>query len=344
MREKITLAECKPGDVVDEEVIDIRTGIVLCQKNFMLTEESIQWLNKFLPSDIYIYKSTLESVWHLSNELIKAYSERKKKLSTVLYYSAKNNQINCKILEEIQDNLFKQFNRNTLLVGCVNIVKGMDERIYGHGMNVGILASLIGKWISLPQDQIEELFLAGVLHDVGKYKLNRELVHKIEPLTDEENKQMKLHTIYSYKIIEDNADISENVKQAVLCHHECIDGTGYPMGLKGERINLFTRVLTIANTYDALLSRRTYDKTYTAFKAMRIMLNDKINVLDTEILLKFLRTMANYYIGIQVKLSTGKVGEVVFVHPHCIYNPIVRVDEEYIDLDKQNDISIIEML
>lgn len=344
MRERVTLAECRPGDVIDETIIDIRTGVVLCPKNFMLTKESIYWLKKFLTSDIYVYRNTLETVWQLSPELIKAYSSSKKRLSTLLYTSAKASKLDYKILQQIQENLFKVFNQNTLLVGCVNIVKGMDEVIYGHSMNVGVLAALIGKWLHFSEAEVEELFLAGILHDVGKYKIDRNLLYKGDTLTKEEAEIVRLHPIYSYKIIKDNEDINERIKQAVLCHHECIDGTGYPMGLREDRINLLTRIIAIADLYEGLLSKRVQDKSYTAFKVMKIMMNEEIDRLDTEILLEFLKTIANYYIGVQVKLNTGETGEVIFIHPNCIYRPIVKVEDKYIDLNKEMKIEIIEML
>lgn len=345
MNEKqVILEECVAGNIVNRDIIDIRSGVVLCQKGFVLTEESIEWIAKFLYSDIYILVDEWTKVWNIDEKTIATYETNKVKLNDLLQSLKDSKNININQLKEIKEDFMNELSNNSTIMGCVNIIKTVDEYTYAHCLNVGMLAVLMGRWLKLREEQIQDLFLAGILHDVGKYKVNPKIINKRGPLNIIEYAMVKKHVIYGYDLIKDMNNLSEGVKQGVLCHHERIDGTGYPRELSDKEIHLFGKVIAIADMYDAMISERVYKQRQTPFEVMDEMLKEGINKLDTAILLTFLKNIANYYIGVFVKLSTGDVGEVVFIHPHCVYRPIVKVGDNYIDLDTQKDIHIIDIV
>lgn len=341
---RVGLKECKPGDVIARDIIDIRTGVVLCNKGHVLTQESLAWLDKFLYSDIYIANTSWNKVWNVEVEKVQKYEDSAEKLNDVLEGIRKNEPIQESYIKEIAGGFFEQLNANSTIMGCVSKVKSVDQYTYRHCMNVGMIAVLIGKWIKLPQDKVEKLFLSGLLHDVGKYRIDPNILNRHGALSSEEYAIVKKHVIYAYELIKDLKEVDDDIKEGVLCHHERIDGTGYPRELKNEEIHIFGRILAIADTYDAMISERVYKAKHTPFFVMETLMKEGFNKLDTNILLTFLKNIADYYIGVLVKLSNGEEGEVVFIHPHCVYRPIVKVGDKYLDLDNNSNIKIIDIL
>ncbi|MGL5677211.1 MAG: HD-GYP domain-containing protein [Cellulosilyticaceae bacterium] len=340
----VELEGCKPGDILSRDVIDIRTGIVLCNAGHTMNATTLEWLKKFVHSEIYIEQDSWNKVWNLSEDTIKTYDETKNKLGDLLESFKHSKVVDPGKLQEIKGSFYSELSHNNTIMGCVNIVKKVDEYTHTHCMNVGMLAVLIGKWLHLSEEQLSDLFLAGALHDAGKYKVTPSVINKRGSLTNEEYNVVKKHVIYGYELIKDIKDISEEVKHGVLGHHERIDGTGYPRELAGDEIHLFGKIIAIADTYDAMISERVYKKRQTPFEVMEAMEKEGLDKLDTKILLTFLHSIADYYTGVFVKLNTGAVGEVIFIHPHCVYRPIVKVDEQYIDLDTQRNIRIMDIV
>ena len=345
MREqRVEIYDCTPGSILTRDVIDVRSGVVLRQKGHILTNQSIRWLDKFLCSDIYIEENSWDKAWNVSKEKVESYEESKEKLHSTFLEVQTGKKIDDKIIDTIKESFFEDLSSNNIIMGCVNIVKSLDEYTYAHSLNVAMISVLIGKWMGLSEHQVEELFSAGLLHDVGKYRVDQRIINKNGSLTKWEYNLVKKHVIEGYNIIKDNESLSDDIKEGVLCHHERIDGSGYPRELVGEEIHLYGRILAIADTYDAMISEKSYRKRQTPFEVMEAMLSESIDKLDTNILLTFLKHMADYYIGVYVTLNTGQVGEVIFIHPHCIYRPIVKVDDTYYDLDTHPELKILEMV
>lgn len=345
MRErKIELEECQVGDIISRHVVDLNTGAILLSSGHILINENIRWLEKFPYSDIYIYVDSSSKVWSLTSEQIVSYEESNKKVEGLLNQVAQGVELEKETLQEISETFFKELNENSTIMGCVSKVKGVDEYTYVHCMNVGMLAVIIGKWLKLEEKELQKLFLAGVLHDVGKYKIDLELLNKKGEVSPEEREMLQKHVIYSYQVAKELKELHHEVLTGVLGHHERLDGSGYPGGLQGDQVGLFSRILAIADTYDAMISERAYKPKSTPFEVMEKMVQEGFGKLDMEILHIFLRNISAYYMGVEVILNTGEVGEVVFIHPQCVHRPIVRVDNKYIDLNSRTQIKIVNMI
>lgn len=342
--QRIEIQQCRPGDIISRDVLDIRSGSTLLNKGHVLTQEKIDWLKNFRHSYIYIEDSSYDKVFNVSRESIECYKAHKKRIKTALTQISLGRPVDRQIINEVHESFFEKLGDNNTIMGCVNLVNTLDEYKYTHGLNVGMLSVLIGRWIGLEKKYLEDLLMAGILHDAGKFKINQRIMNKTNRLNPEEYALVKMHVLESYSLIKDNEQLSLAIKEGILSHHERIDGSGYPRKLKGEEIHLFGRIIAIADTYDAMTSERIYKKRQTPFEVMEKMMEEGMGRLDTKILLLFLQNIANYYIGIQVALNTGQVGEVVFMHPHRIYRPIIKVEDTYYDLDTRSDLQIVDMI
>lgn len=341
---RIKLRECKVGDILAKNVIDLRTGNILLSKGHIIISDNIKWVSKFAYSDIYIYLDSWNKVWNLNEEEIESYEHTRSNVKSLLDEVQDGKSVDNEKLKGVADKFFSNLNNNHTIMGCVNKVKGVDEYTYIHCMNVGMLAVMIGRWIKLSEKDFNHLFLAGVLHDVGKYRVDLEILNKKGLLDKDEYEIIKKHVIYSYQVAREIKELKSDVLSGILCHHERLDGSGYPGALEGDQIGVFGRIIAIADVYDAMISERVYKSKETPFTVMEKLLQEGFNKLDTNILLTFLNNMAQYYLGVQVVLSTGEIGEVVFIHPQCVYRPMVKVGEKYIDLYEKLDIEILDML
>ena len=200
-----------------------------------------------------------------------------------------------------------------------------DDYTYAHSVNVALYCSIIGLSIGLDEKALEELALAGLLHDLGKMSVPNEILNKEGRLTQEEYQIMKSHAKISYDIIKERWDVTPNVKVAVLFHHENVDGSGYPNGIMGEEMTLYTKIIHVADVFDALLSKRPYKQPYSAYEVSEYMMGACGIMFDTEIVQALLKHVPLYPKGTEMIMSDGR--HCIIVENKDLHNlrPIVRL-------------------
>lgn len=232
--------------------------------------------------------------------------------------------------EAIKENIHKTleiFKSNMNVFQLLEQLKDLDDVTYAHSQNVTIISYALGKWLELNHEQLQQLTLGAMLTDIGKVQVPQELLNKKGSLTNDELLECQKHVIYSHELIKNYEFINDNVKQGVLFHHERIDGSGYPMGLKGDKIPLMARIIAIADVYNALTSDRPYRAKLSPFEAIRILETEFKGKLDSKILYVFLNRIGNCFIGQRVKLSNEETAEIVFISKQNIYRPIVKLEK-----------------
>ena len=160
------------------------------------------------------------------------------------------------------------------LIGCGAPTKDLEktlnernERERIHSENVSKISRKIGIALHLNQEFLREIEMAGLLHDIGKIAVDNNVLNKSGKLTNAEYEIIKRHPEIGYHILK-SADSYSNISDYVLAHHECWDGTGYPRGIKGEEIPLASRIIAIADAYEAMVSKQTYRKKMSREKAL----------------------------------------------------------------------------
>ncbi|HIE22504.1 MAG TPA: HD domain-containing protein [Acidimicrobiia bacterium] len=138
----------------------------------------------------------------------------------------------------------------------IEVMELVIEDLHGHVHRVSNLAVDLGTGLALPDRDIDRLALAGVLHDVGKIHLDPEVLGKPGPLDDYERELMQRHPELGFAMTRDKLD--PKVAEAILYHHERYDGRGYPFGLEGENIPILSRIVLVADAFDAMTSHRAY--------------------------------------------------------------------------------------
>lgn len=137
-----------------------------------------------------------------------------------------------------------------------------------HAERTKKLALKLGKELKLSKKELKKLSILSGLHDVGKVAISKKILLKKDKLTDLEWEEMKKHPVYGYRIVRAMKNYSY-VANEVLCHHERWDGSGYPQGLKGEEIPLLSRILSLVDSYDVMISKRSYSQPISKKEAIK---------------------------------------------------------------------------
>lgn len=247
-------------------------------------------------------------------------------------------------LSSIISNFIATDTSNSKLFSYLCRVQTADDTTFSHCMNVSILASILGKWLHLSEKDIENLSIAGLLHDIGKTQLDPRILNKVEPLTEEEFEHLKTHTTLGYKMVAD-APLDNGIKQAILLHHEKMNGTGYPLKLDWEQIHMYAKIISIVDMYDAITSERPYHKRFHPFTAIKILEEECYGILETDYLYVFLENIAHNFLGNDVLLSTGEEAKIIFINSQSPSHPMVQTkSSKFIDLLSYNFITIEQFL
>lgn len=186
------------------------------------------------------------------------YIQQVDKVTQVLKAIGQGSYVNINEIHNISKHIMHEFDAMSDVVNYMHLVKPLDDYTYSHSLNVSLMAIIIGKWMGLNEKQLDEIAIAGLLHDLGKTKVSQELLSKPGKLTPAEFNEVKKHTILGFMMVEKAMNISTDIKYAILMHHEKIDGTGYPTGATESQIPLYARIIAVADIYDAMTSNRTY--------------------------------------------------------------------------------------
>jgi len=237
-----------------------------------------------------------------------------------------------------------QSNSTISIFDMLHNLRSYDDTTYVHCVNVSLISGIIARWCGLSDAGVQLAILSGVLHDIGKIKIPDEIIKKPGKLTKEEYDIVKNHTIEGYNILKDYKNLDENMKYSALMHHERCDGSGYPLGLRASKINVYAKIVAISDVYDAMTSKRCYRGPICPFTVIDIMINEGLAKYDTLFIMNFLRNMGETYLNNSVRLSNGDTGEIVFVDSSHPSKPIIKKDNGDMLSLMENNIKIEEIL
>ena len=215
---------------------------------------------------------------------------------------------------------------NYALVHVVKNLRGKDDYTYQHSVNVGILAGIIGRWLKMDEERLNTLVLSGMVHDIGKSKIPLEILNKPGKLTTEEFEIMKRHTVEGYKILSTIKGIKEELLLVALQHHERIDGSGYPFGLTAHKIHDFSRIIVVADTYDAVTTDRVYQPKRSPLAVMEILDDEMFRKMDARSSLSLLMQVRESLQDKRVILKDGEEATIIFVGKHGTDDLVVKTD------------------
>ncbi|MGB4660849.1 MAG: HD-GYP domain-containing protein [Mobilitalea sp.] len=239
------------------------------------------------------------------------------------------------------DRILKEARNGAHVLEMLHGIRNYDDLTYVHSLNVSLICNVFAGWLKMSEEETRVLTLAGLLHDIGKMLVPKEIITKAGNLTKEEFDIIKTHSIKGYQALKDYS-IDIRIKYVALMHHERCDGSGYPNGFVKEQLDDFARIVAIADVYDAMTSSRRYRDAICPFDVVEEFERDGFLKFDPGYLMTFLERIVLSYLHNIVRLNDGREGEVVMINKLSLSKPIVRIGEEFIDLSatKNHKLSI----
>ncbi|MBU1107897.1 MAG: HD-GYP domain-containing protein [Candidatus Riflebacteria bacterium] len=248
-----------------------------------------------------------------------------KSVSDVIHQVKAGHGIDAKQTKEVSTKLVEDVLQSPDAIMNLMDIKSFDDYTFTHNINVATISLLIGLALELKHDEMDDLGMGALLHDVGKLKIPLGILNKDGKLTDQEFMEMKSHPTYGYDILSKSKGIPERARIVALQHHEKFQGGGYPRRLKGNEIGLFGRICAVADVYDALTTDRPYRVAMTPYEAMKILTSGMDNHFDPKVLGAFIRKFSLYPAGSLVSLNDGTVALVLKNNPSSVIRPVIKI-------------------
>lgn len=247
-----------------------------------------------------------------------------------------------KLLSDALD-LLNTSQGNVHVFDMLHNMRQYDDSTFTHCMNVALICNVFARWLGLSAEETELVTACGLLHDIGKLLIPQDILQKPASLTASEFKIIKKHPVEGYRILVKNS-LDTHICNAALMHHEKCDGSGYPLGLPGERIDKYAKIVGIADVYDAMTSARVYRGPLCPFAVIEEFEKEGILKYDPAYLFPFLENIVNTYILNHCRLSDGREGTIVFINRAKLSRPTVKCGTAYVDLSKQQNLTIESLL
>lgn len=209
-------------------------------------------------------------------------------------------------------------------------LKNKDQYTAQHSLNVCVLSIVLGRHINLSEANLNIVGLCGMMHDMGKMLVPLKILNKPGRLEGEELQIMRSHATLGYELLQSSDDMHPSAIDVAHSHHEQLNGKGYPRKVNSTYLSEFTRIVTIADMYDAITSDRVYQKGRTHLDATNIMSNLAGQHLDKALVIKFIESIGVYPPGCLVQMTNGAIAIVVEVNEKLKLRPkiIIILDEE----------------
>jgi len=212
-------------------------------------------------------------------------------------------------------------------------------------VNTAILSAMMAQELKLPHHKIHNIVSGALLHDVGMLRLSKQITEKKGGLSDAELEQIKSHTLHTSKIVTKELYGPREVNSIALHHHERWDGQGYPDKLVGNAIDIGARIVSVADAFEAMVSKKAYRNSMIGYQAIKNLMADNGRRFDPAVIMAFTKIMGIYPIGSIVRLNDSSIARVVSIHTDAPMRPVIQMlTDEHGNVIGSGKITTIDLL
>lgn len=352
---KLQLRELHPGMITAEDIFAI-DGRMIVPAGIVLTDNVILKLESFdifsiKVEDQEITSSAIADVAELSyNQKVRLSPEFQEFKSDYednvnSFHSAlnelieKNSEVDTEQLLSQTMGLLSRSGGSVTVMDMLLNMRDYDDSTYAHSINVALICNIFAGWLRFNEEEKRIATACGLFHDLGKLMIPEEIIKKPGRLTEAEFEIVKKHPIEGYKIL-DEFNVSQEIKDAALMHHEKCDGSGYPYGFTADKISKYAKLVTIVDIYDAMTSMRVYRQALCPFSVITAFENEGLQKYDPQFILTFLENVVNCFVNQRVRLNNGLEGDIIYINPVQLGRPTVKCGSQFVDLSTHKEISI----
>lgn len=347
--QKILVDDVSPGSVIAKDIFN-SYGTMLVSKGTVVMDRFIKTLNEIGINEVYVEDDIEGNTVYIENE------RRKMPIEDVIYektrvqahmqvkkimvrYNA-HSHINVDKIHKVVEDIVEQLLATKEIVLTLSQLRSIDDYTYEHSVNVSVLSLIVGIDMELERDSLHNLGIGAMLHDIGKVVIADSVLKKPSRLSTVEFDEIKKHTEYGYEILS-KINLPEEAALIALNHHERVDGTGYPMKLKGTDIPLFSRIVAVADVYDAISNDRVYNKKLSPDKVYKQISQLGDTHFDPSVMERFVSHLTLYPTGTGIILNTNHKGIVIGQNKLLPQSPVIRLFRKdksdiknlYVDID-----------
>ncbi len=224
---------------------------------------------------------------------------------------AQNGTLHVAEIDSVARDLAQSIIANPDALFWITRLRAADAQAYSHGLRAGIYLLILGRHLGFPPQELRDIAMIGMLLDVGNIKLPRELLDKQGRLTAPEFSIVKKHVQYGLEILSGASDMSDTVLTGIAHHHERLDGSGYPFGLRGEEISIYGRMAALVDSFSAMISKRPYANAQAPGDVLLELRETGADRFHIPLLEQFIQALGVFPVGSLVELSSGHVAIVV---------------------------------
>lgn len=349
----VSVTQIKPGDKISQDVMTQKNNLLMT-KGTVMSERELAVLRAFLIAKVHIEtekgavgKGDSDNQTIQMSRTMPAFHEAYDKMFVLMkrVFSLALSSGTIPVLD-IRTSL------ETLIshISAYNIVSFRPSKYYSqdylihHSIKTSLTSYTLAKWIGFTQKDLIPIALGGLLHDIGNTKIDSTYLMKPSILSSDEYEEVKTHTTYGYQILKNVPGFNEGSKCMALQHHERLDGSGYPLGLKGDNIHAYSRIVAIADIYHAMTSPRMHHAGMSPYLVMEELSKESFGKLDPAFVQTFIHKISQIHTGMIVKLSDNRIGEIVFSQRDHPTRPWVKINDTIVNLSIERKLHIQEII
>lgn len=309
-------------------------GTILMKEGTQLTARSIRRLKQLGVTHVYIIDPRLEGMtwskeWDVSEETrMRALQMIRKAFdgaASGTYWQERYPREVQQQSDAVFEDLLSDIRDNKQRMIMFSHIYIWDRHLYHHCFNVAMFTLALAMRLNYNKEQLKDVMIGGLLHDIGKTLIPKSILDKPGPLDEQEFALVQKHTEYGYEILRNQEFVPHLAAHCAFQHHERLDGSGYPRKLKADEIHPYGKIMAVADVYDAMTSHRVYRDALLPHEALEIISQGSGRLFDETAVSLFRETIAPYPLGMEVALSNGERGVVTDIHPTKPERPVIRV-------------------
>ena len=263
-----------------------------------------------------------------TSDVINIFNEKLRHMLDKNFYFGLDSRLSEVLRENMYEKLvsiFTSLMKNIDFSNNIFLIKNANIDLLEHSINTAVYSGIIASFMNLPNSNIKNTIMGGALHDIGKIFEEEAFGLKNTVFFDEDDESIYTHVLRGKQHIDSFSDISEDAKKIILEHHEHYDGSGHPNGIDFKNISLLSRIVAIANVYDAMNNKNGENGIFAPYDSVEYIMAYSGTMFDYDIVKVFFKKIIPYPIGTLVRLSDGRVGVVERIPDGFLFRPVIKI-------------------